>query len=82
MFALDIADFQHDDSGDLKYTPGWIFPICPSYVGCQSHHPKPLSHFVLTQHLTKSRCLRRSLDTADDVRLLGTNRPLFPFRYI
>lgn len=27
LFALDIADFQHDASGDLKYIPGWIFPI-------------------------------------------------------
>ncbi|KAL5365900.1 ankyrin repeat-containing domain protein [Aspergillus floccosus] len=27
LFALDVADFQHDKSGDLKYTPGWIFPI-------------------------------------------------------
>ncbi|GES57195.1 1-alkyl-2-acetylglycerophosphocholine esterase [Aspergillus terreus] len=27
LFALDVVDFQHDKSGDLKYTPGWIFPM-------------------------------------------------------
>ncbi|KAL4970686.1 uncharacterized protein BDV14DRAFT_194476 [Aspergillus stella-maris] len=27
LFALNVSSFQHDDEGNLRYNPGWIFPL-------------------------------------------------------
>ncbi|KAM7208059.1 ankyrin-3 [Naviculisporaceae sp. PSN 640] len=39
LFAVNISIFQHDDKGELAYSPSWIFPIMlgislPIWVGC------------------------------------------------
>ncbi|KAI2616109.1 hypothetical protein GGR54DRAFT_611210 [Hypoxylon sp. NC1633] len=32
LFALDVTDFPHDESGDLKYQGWWIFPILCKFI--------------------------------------------------
>ncbi|GAB1320775.1 hypothetical protein MFIFM68171_10985 [Madurella fahalii] len=39
LFAVNITLFQHDDKGELLYSPNWIFPIIfgisiPIWIGC------------------------------------------------